>query len=237
MSVSLRCRSWITSGRAAICVFLLCFLIIHCDACSCKLEHPQMHYCNAHFAVVARIKSVRHDDHHTSYGIKMIKQFKMNEKANYAFKHTRNYTNAKLHEIYSPKDELVCGVHLQKDQVYLLTGRNVEGKPRVGLCDYHQPWANMTTKQKKGFKLLYHKGCGNCQVVPCPWWSRKNCKSPPVTSCAWDTLFEGRFDCQSLESVCMKQSNDRCGWNRSTKFRQCLKDRKEYKEAQRQLEP
>lgn len=224
-----RSRNWLTAGICISLVIILSCLTLRSDACSCQLSHPQMHYCDAHYAVVARIKTVKQDEYYTYYGVKILKQFKMSEKASFAF-------SKKNPEIISPRYESVCGVDLQKNQVYMLAGRMMELKPQLNLCNYHHPWANMTTKQKKGFKLLYHKGCGSCKVIPCPWWNSW-CKKPAETACAWDTLLEGKFDCQGLESVCMKQSSGKCGWNRSIKFRHCLKLRKEHKQRQRELEP
>lgn len=56
-----------------------------------------------------------------------------------------------------------CGVQLQPEKTYLITGRVVAGQAYVSLCNYITPWTHLTVRQKKGFRLLYRQGC-RCEV-------------------------------------------------------------------------
>ncbi|GAB6024854.1 hypothetical protein CHUAL_009972 [Chamberlinius hualienensis] len=83
MATMSRSRNWfVSTGFNRVCLsvaIVLCLFTLQCDACSCQLSHPQMHYCDAHYAVVARIKAVKQDEYHTYYGVKILKQFKVSD--------------------------------------------------------------------------------------------------------------------------------------------------------------
>jgi hypothetical protein len=57
----------------------------------------------------------------------------------------------------------MCGVDLKPEETYLITGRVVAGQASINLCNYIVPWAGITVRQKKGFRLLYRQGC-LCEV-------------------------------------------------------------------------
>jgi metalloproteinase inhibitor 3 len=57
----------------------------------------------------------------------------------------------------------LCGVDLQPEETYLITGRVVAGQAYVSLCNYITPWTHLTVRQRKGFRLLYRRGC-LCEV-------------------------------------------------------------------------
>lgn len=57
----------------------------------------------------------------------------------------------------------LCGVDLRPEETYLITGKVFAGQASINLCNYITPWAHLTVRQKKGFKLLYRHGC-SCEV-------------------------------------------------------------------------
>lgn len=207
---------------------LVTLLVLHSsESCTCQaMLHPQQHFCEDHYVIVARIRGVKNDNFTNYYRIKVNKVFKATEKALAAMGKK---------ELVTPIHDSMCGVELQKGKVYLLTGRMSDDKLRVSICNFHQEWSTLTVKQKKAFKLLYSKGC-NCKIHTCRFWD-KACKTPHSNKCEWTTERGEHADCQTLESVCMKQSNGACGWNMSFRYRKCLKQRQEAIERQRALEP
>lgn len=222
-----------THKMASTWSYILFFIILlksikTIESCSCKLDHPQEHYCTAHYVITARIKGIKSDHFKNYYSIKLNKIYKANAESKLALA---------ARKIYSPIGENMCGVKLVKGKNYLFAGRTINNELRVSLCDYHEEWKNLTVKQKKSWKLLYQKGCNSCQVVPCHWWHRKNCGLATKSTCPWTTLDDGKLDCERLESVCMTQASGLCGWNMSLRYRQCLKLSQEEKERRRNLEP
>jgi len=57
----------------------------------------------------------------------------------------------------------MCGVDLKLEETYLITGKVVAGQASINLCNYITPWAHLSVRQKKGFRLLYRQGC-SCEV-------------------------------------------------------------------------
>jgi hypothetical protein len=57
----------------------------------------------------------------------------------------------------------MCGVDVRLEETYLMTGRVVSGQAYINLCNYITPWAQLSVRQKKGFRLLYRQGC-SCEV-------------------------------------------------------------------------
>jgi hypothetical protein len=78
----------------------------------------------------------------------------MNEKASIVLKEGRLVTAG---------SSSMCGVDLRLEETYLITGRVVAGKAYVNLCNYIAPWTHLSVRQKKGFRLLYHRACP-CEV-------------------------------------------------------------------------
>lgn len=56
-----------------------------------------------------------------------------------------------------------CGVQLEPEVTYLITGKVLAGQAHVNLCNYITNWNDLTVRQKKGFRLLYRQGC-LCEV-------------------------------------------------------------------------
>lgn len=59
--------------------------------------------------------------------------------------------------------ESLCGAELEVGKVYLITGRVQGLQAYISLCNFVKPWNNLTNRQRKGFRLIYSRGC-NCLV-------------------------------------------------------------------------
>ncbi|PSN36520.1 hypothetical protein C0J52_25428 [Blattella germanica] len=146
----------------------------------------------------------------------------MTEKARVVLKSGRLLTSAQ---------SSMCGINLNVEETYLITGRVYAGKARISLCGFHQPWNQLTIRQKKGFRLLYRQGC-NCE---CPK------ESSPSDICAWETSSysdsSSLHDCQQKHAVCMKTVSGGCGWSVDKKYRECMKTRRLMRKEKLDNEP
>uniref|UniRef100_T1JKL0 NTR domain-containing protein n=1 Tax=Strigamia maritima TaxID=126957 RepID=T1JKL0_STRMM len=135
----------------------LVFLLSVCkslDACTCLPAHPQTHYCKSDYVLLVKVKHSKIVP--STYGdaqmihVKVKKTFKESKKSKLALKRG---------QMWSAKDDGLCGVDLRPNVKYLVTGRVDAGKAFISSCNYYQEWSKLTTKQKKGFRLLYQQGC------------------------------------------------------------------------------
>lgn len=78
----------------------------------------------------------------------------MTEKARIALKSGR---------LITALDGAQCGSYLEVGKVYLITGRVQGLQAHINLCGYEMPWNQVTARQRKGFRLIYSRGC-DCKV-------------------------------------------------------------------------
>lgn len=79
----------------------------------------------------------------------------MSEKAKVALKHGR---------LHTARYDSMCGVTLDTRRTYLITGRVGDGlQAHISLCGLTKLWSDVSHRQRKGFKLLYGRGC-DCKV-------------------------------------------------------------------------
>nr|XP_031542077.1 metalloproteinase inhibitor 4 isoform X2 [Vicugna pacos] len=176
------------------------------EACSCAPAHPQQHVCRSTLgesrepsrstagdgcvgslraragdqesgAIRAKISNEKvvpasADPADTQkmirYEIKQIKMFKGFEKV------------SDIQYIYTPFDSSLCGVRLEANsqKQYLLTGQVLsDGKVFIHLCNYIEPWENLSFLQRESLNHHYHLNCG-CQVRERPFP-----RSPPAIQC------------------------------------------------------
>lgn len=199
------------------------------SSCSCLPSHPQTQFCNSDFVLMVKVKEGKLNvtEQMVGYHVVIKKVFKMTDKASLALK-------SKV--VWSAQDDATCGVKLQDNMKYLITGRTHNNKASISLCSYHQQWNLLTPKQRKGFRLLYKQGCEcKVQVSYCrdgTRWCPRN-----QNTCLWETWRDPQGGCQSQHAICMQQAHGKCDWNKSKTYRSCLKERREKKQRQRELEP
>ncbi|XP_054072049.1 metalloproteinase inhibitor 4 isoform X2 [Rissa tridactyla] len=137
------------------------------------------------------------------YEIKQIKMFKGFEKLK------------DVQYVYTPFDSSLCGVKLEANnkKQYLLTGQILsDGKVLIHLCNYIEPWDDLSLSQKKSLNQRYQMGCGckisTCYTVPC------SITTP--NECLWtDWLIERKlYGHQAKHYACIKRSDGTCSWYR-----------------------
>nr|BAC37616.1 unnamed protein product [Mus musculus] len=191
------------------------------EACSCAPAHPQQHFCHSALVIRAKISSEKvvpasKDPADTQklirYEIKQIKMFKGFEKAK------------DIQYVYTPFDSSLCGVKLETNshKQYLLTGQILsDGKVFIHLCNYIEPWEDLSLVQKESLNHHYHQNCG-CQITTC---YAVPCTISAPNECLWtDWLLERKlYGYQAQHYVCMKHVDGICSW-----YRGHLHLRKEY---------
>ncbi|XP_035886684.1 metalloproteinase inhibitor 4 isoform X2 [Phyllostomus discolor] len=157
------------------------------EACSCAPAHPQQHVCHSALVIRAKISSE-----------KMFKGFEKVKDVQY---------------IYTPFDSSLCGVKLEANsqKQYILTGQVLnDGKVFIHLCNYIEPWENLSFLQRESLNHHYHLNCG-CQITTC---YTVPCTIAAPNECLWtDWLLERKlYGYQAQHYVCMKHVDGTCSW-------------------------
>uniref|UniRef100_A0A674JNE7 Metalloproteinase inhibitor 4 n=3 Tax=Emydidae TaxID=8476 RepID=A0A674JNE7_9SAUR len=182
------------------------------EACSCAPAHPQQLICDSALVIRAKISSEKVvpasddplDTHKMiRYEIKQIKMFKGFEKLN------------DVQYVYTPFDSSLCGVKLEANnkKQYLLTGQILnDGKVLIHLCNYIEPWDDLSLSQKKSLNQRYQMGCG-CKITTC---YMVPCSITTPNECLWtDWLIERKlYGHQAKHYACIKRSDGTCSWYR-----------------------
>nr|XP_050853212.1 metalloproteinase inhibitor 1 isoform X1 [Vespula vulgaris] len=226
-------RNIIAMWRTSYCTYLLLGLLYlttlqSATACSCQKVHPQTQFCRADFVAVVRIKLIVHvNEERLEYKVKINRVFKSTPKAEVALRENTLWTLGY---------DSLCGVtHLLVGKTYVVSGTVHEGKARISICDLAIPWSEVPVGQRKGFRLLYHRGCV-CETTFTPWW-RKGAvlESTGGKHCLWESS-PGPQDCQEKYGVCKKGPNG-CSWTPSVPYKNCIKEYQRKREQERLKEP
>jgi len=174
---------------------LLLFYLVHINkACFCFKEHPQETYCNSDFAVKVLTYSkkfieLRLDGNHTY--LKNVSEDRQNVHLEFEVQVLKTYKgNISDHtrdKIYSPYSGSMCGLRLEINRHYFLTGMyNLDGHMSVGMCGLYMDVTDQDNVTS-GFisdNLLsnWGKGCQTCQF----------CSDEPETcsknnTCVWNS--------------------------------------------------
>lgn len=197
------------------------------EACSCQYSHPQTQFCRAEFVVLARVmKHIPGDSYESAYRVKIHKKFKLSHNAEHALKDGL---------LYTASSDGMCGVNLQRGSTYVVSGVVIEGKPRINLCGLATLWSQVTPRQRKGFRMLYHHNCV-CNIQYTPWY-HKGVALDTVAGkrCLWESS-PGPQDCQEQHGLCMKGPSG-CAWFPSVAYKNCIKEFQRKREQQRAREP
>uniref|UniRef100_A0A8B9GCD3 Metalloproteinase inhibitor 4 n=1 Tax=Amazona collaria TaxID=241587 RepID=A0A8B9GCD3_9PSIT len=117
--------------------------------------------------------------------------------------------------VYTPFDSSLCGVKLEANnkKQYLLTGQILnDGKVFIHLCNYIEPWDDLSLSQKKSLNQRYQMGCG-CKITTC---YMVPCSITAPNECLWtDWLIERKlYGHQAKHYACIKRSDGTCSWYR-----------------------
>lgn len=99
----------------------------------------------------------------------------------------------KFGRLLTARDDSMCGVDLKVGSVYAISGKVLSLQARINLCGLHELWRNLSRRQRKGLKKMYHHGC-HCKINYC--WSNY-CRNHKKSACNWSTYnSESQLDCQ-----------------------------------------
>ncbi|KAK2584474.1 hypothetical protein KPH14_006849 [Odynerus spinipes] len=219
--------------RSHYCTYLLLGLLYlttlqSARACTCQKVHPQTQFCKADFVAVVRIKKiVLVNEERLEYKVKINRVFKSTPKADVALKEN---------VLWTPMHDSVCGVtHLLTGKTYVVSGRVSAGGANIMICDLAILWSEVPVGQRKGFRLLYHRGCV-CEISFTPWWQKGAVlESTGGKHCLWESS-PGPQDCQEKYGVCKKGPNG-CSWTPSVPYKNCIKEYQRKREQERLKEP
>ncbi|KAG9353032.1 hypothetical protein JZ751_017608 [Albula glossodonta] len=201
-------------GRAALALVLALSLGLQerAESCSCSPAHPQQQFCNSEIVIRAKISGEKIVSPSNSsspylkmiqYEIKLIKMFKGFEKVK------------DIQYVYTPVFSSLCGVKLDSSNKvqYLLSGSMwSDGKVSIGLCDFIEPWDNLSMSQKKNLNYRYQMGC-DCKIATC---YTVPCSTTTDNECLWtDWLLDNSLSGdQARQFACIKRSDGSCSWYR-----------------------
>ncbi|XP_068574746.1 metalloproteinase inhibitor 2-like [Cebidichthys violaceus] len=180
------------------------------EACSCSPAHPQQAFCNSDVVIRAKVVGRQEVDVGNDIYGNPIKRIKYDIKQIKMFKGPTQDTDA----IYTAPTSAVCGVTLENNgKEYLITGKlETDGTMHITLCDFLEPWEDLSPTQKKSLTQRYEMGCDckitRCTVIPCM------ISSP--AECLWtDWVIEKTVNGgQAKHFACIKRSDDSCAWYR-----------------------
>ncbi|KAL5007414.1 hypothetical protein ScPMuIL_016220 [Solemya velum] len=129
---------------------LLCSVIISVSACSCEIRNNHEKFCDADFAVKAKVRQVTLASDVFSYRVFDIKIQKV-------FKSYSGLTIGDNLNLTSSANAERCGVLLTEDIEYFLSG---SGSPptSLGLCSWISEWSKMTKEETRGVRGQYQCG-------------------------------------------------------------------------------
>ncbi|XP_060064884.1 metalloproteinase inhibitor 2-like [Ylistrum balloti] len=195
-----------------------------CPACPTKV-HPQDAYCNGDFVIKASITDMTmvgddpetpEDDPTTQYSISIDKVFKEPpvptvEATCVVESLASNATAGCFFTLITLKEPQPCGVELNVDETYLISGFEEDGKLKIDECGLNIPWDEVTPHMKIGLNKRYEK---NCQ---CPTGEGK-CVADPASA---DICFCRYATCVEVQKEgCAPE----CKWFKSRSLKQCVED-------------
>ncbi|XP_070628541.1 metalloproteinase inhibitor 1-like isoform X1 [Bos indicus] len=212
--MTLEVKGGTTMGPAFLLAFpLLLALSTPCDACECKIQHPQTFYCMSDIVIIGNILEHGKDTAlKRSYRIN-ITQVRPNITQILKIpKKTPPITS-----VYTPKDWGSCGYEVRTSQQsqLLIAGYLRKGALYFTRCHMVYFWYRLTDEQRLGFQELYKNGC-KCQIQPCLLCWR-HCPQPDRRECVWrqkDCNYRIWNGDQSLYSMCAPRPDGHCGWTR-----------------------
>ncbi|XP_044188016.1 metalloproteinase inhibitor 2b [Thunnus albacares] len=181
------------------------------EACSCSPAHPQQAFCNSDVVIRAKVVGSQEVDVGNDIYGNPIKQIKYDIKQIKMFKGP----NQEFDAVYTAPVSAVCGVTLETNgkKEYLITGKLADdGTMHIKLCDFIEPWEDMSITQKKNLIQRYEMGC-ECKITHC---ASIPCMISGPAECLWtDWVTEKTVSGEQAKYyACIKRSDDSCAWYR-----------------------
>ncbi|XP_038060714.1 metalloproteinase inhibitor 3-like [Patiria miniata] len=202
------------------------------EACVCMPMHPQQHYCRADFVIKGKIlvddlkvlsdndTKMKADNDTSTPNMRMYKV-----RIEKIFKGQELMGPKKHAEIMVSRLGETCGMPLQENEVYVLTGRQMKNMYTVNMCDWVRKYSHLSRKQRQGIRHLYKQYCDSCQIRPC---FHGNCQATTPNTCIWNVsgrmLNNNELDCESDYSRCIKDGAG-CKWYMPQTMKECMQRR------------
>ncbi|XP_022301883.2 metalloproteinase inhibitor 3-like isoform X2 [Crassostrea virginica] len=144
---------------------LLTSMYICTEACGCLRQHPQVQFCNADFAVKAKIlnrtSTVPVDPKRLRSGYTLFFTVKIIQD----YKNQTNRYTYQTQDIYTESHDSFCGENFLIGDEYIILGRIYEGQWRTIHCDGNSFPLLITKYQKEAYLLEYYKKGCLCQSL------------------------------------------------------------------------
>ncbi|XP_076163725.1 tissue inhibitor of metalloproteases isoform X2 [Ptiloglossa arizonensis] len=192
--------------------------------CTCMLSHPQTLFCQSDYVAVVKVRWMNG----TTYNVRVNKVFKERNNMNPA-----EFSKQQL--LRTAFASSLCGRLLTVGETYVVSGTIIGEQVHISICGIAMRWSEVTSRQRKGFRGLYHRGCA-CEIDYTPWWRKGAVLTHAGRKrCLWESE-PGPEDCQEKYGVCMARPGG-CSWTPSVPYKKCIKEHQRKREQQRLREP
>ncbi|XP_040146923.2 metalloproteinase inhibitor 4 [Ictidomys tridecemlineatus] len=180
------------------------------EACSCLPTHPQQHFCRSAVVIRAKVTSEKivtanedpsNPNKLLRYELKRMKMIKGVEKVK------------EVRYVYTSVNTSLCGTRIavNSKRQYFITGNVLDGgKIFINMCNYIQPWENVSMAQRESLNHHYLFNC-DCEVTIC---YSPTCNKSMRNQCLWtDWLLERKlYGNQAHHFFCKKNEDGSCKW-------------------------
>ncbi|PFX34212.1 metalloproteinase inhibitor 3-like [Stylophora pistillata] len=206
-------------------ITLLLGAVITIDAsqCSCPERHPQEAFCGAQFVIRAKVLSQEeYQENFTHiFDLRILKTYKGGyrlhevESVNvYGSRQRSLFAKA-----YTFTLDSLCGVKLNNNKVYLISGQIKKGKLELNQCHWNQEWSQITVRQRLGVMRFYRENCA-CQISPC--YTVFCNKKPKLRGCGKPSGID-HDSCEWGHSYCLQNAEKTaCSWRKTTDYKSCI---------------
>lgn len=170
-------------------------------------------------AVRAKVLSQQENDKNFTriFDLRILKTFKgawrLNQTGSVQVYGSRH--RSLLARAYTTTFHSLCGVSLENDKVYLITGRIWKGKLQLNLCNWNQEWSEISLRQRIGVKRFYGENC-KCQISPC---YIQHCEK--LKGCGRSSGIHTN-GCEWRHSYCLVNSErTACSWRETAEYKNC----------------
>ena len=113
----------------------------------------------------------------------------------------------------------LCGVKLNNNKVYLISGQVRKRKLELNQCHWNQEWPQITVRQRLGVRRFYRGNCA-CQISPC--YTVFCDKKPKLKGCGKPSGIDHN-SCEWGHSYCIQNAEKTaCSWRKTSHYKSCI---------------
>lgn len=195
-----------TLWKVSVILMLSCFHGYLC--CSCLPTHPQQQFCNSDFVIRARALSRTEEEVPVENGFGTRTKAVYNVKVLEGFKFDGTCIDYDSVKLYTAVNSALCGVYMDIDSEYLLTGTNKNGRREIHSCSLNSKWEYLDNCTKKNLlNDVYKQNC-LCNVTSC---FGKECNTVPNGDCVYNITKRENWSsvCKAKETL---YNGLQCSW-------------------------